>query len=271
MSLGNGTHWRGPLVGSDKAGDGLLEDVPVQYIPWVVGEAGPKFFATEFISAGATFAREWTQTDVGVVAAVTIPQNGNPPGMILTHGVANEGPSVRYLGTEGQGDGMVNLTAGSSSLFMCRLRHSVGVASNDLFVGLMTQVAAHPLLATGLLNVAGVADGVGFHFLDANNGVPTMVAWGTNTAETLVGPPVLAAWGGNVIHTVGARLQHRAGNLADVTWYLDGRRMFGHRMVNAFVGRMTFGLGLIANAAGASVLATHVLVGGRLATPNPAP
>lgn len=257
MSIGRqATHWSGPLEGDDRASGGLFEDISVV----AMGLGRTAIWHRHFLDTGANpLAQDWTTTSV-VGGTVTIPQANQSHMMQLAHGTADQGPSVQAVGTDGPSDAIAAPAANTPSQAVgleFRVRHNTNVATNDAFIGFTTAVAAHPLLAAGTLNTAGVADGVGFHWLDANDGRPVMVAWRANTAETLVNPPtlstsVVAEW-----ETFGIRIDSGATQ-PKLSFYRNHQRVFRHLMSAAFNGRMTICMGLISNAAGAQFQIDYV-------------
>lgn len=266
------THWQGPLYGSDQARGGLFRGMLVDAGQYGI-ERDTILGDPDLNAAGGNlhrwvwqdhfvenrFGEYWTQTNVVAgTASITVEAASTQLG--LSHGTADQGPSVRYLGTVGGGDSICRSASGvpGSWCFETRTRHNVNVTTNDAFVGFMTSAAAHPLQADGTLNLAGVANGVGFHWLAANAGRPLMVAWQTGAAETLLSPPILATDVVTVFREFGVRINGAAAGGAGIEWYLGGRRIHQHRMSAAFSGRMTFGMGLISNVAGAQFHSEYV-------------
>lgn len=256
MTLGRGTHWKGPLLGSDLSGGGLFEDFPAH----LMGSNEVSYWATSFMDH--TLAQYWTQTNL-TAGTATIAQESPSPILSLTHGTVDQGPSVRWLGTDGRGNTIANpFAVNSSCIFETRLLHQTNVATNDAFVGFMgnggagggTSPATHPLVAAGTIDTTNAGEGAGFHWLDANDGRPLMVAWRGNTLETLVNPPTLATDVAATGRYFGVRIDvGSTAASASVSWYVNRRLIFRHRMSAAFAGKMTFTLGLVSNAAGAQL------------------
>jgi hypothetical protein len=251
------THWKGPLLSSHTAGGGLYENFPIQMMSALDAHVS---FVTDF--SDHALATYWTQTNI-VAGTATIAQDGANPSLSLTHGTAAQGPSVRWLGSAGAGNALVNVTTnGNTSLFEARFTIQANVDRDDYFLGFMTSVAAHPLLAgpPGDINLAGVADGAGFHWLDANNGRPILVAWRAGALETLTSPPTLAADANAVARYFGVRLE-RDGTGTSLRYYINRRLVHTHRMSADFSARMTWGVGQVARGAGAQGIVSRLALG----------
>lgn len=272
MSLGRGTHWKGPLLGSDQAGGGLFEDYPAH----LMGSNEVSYWMTSFMDH--TLAQYWTQTNI-VAGTATLAQETAGPILSLTHGVVDQGPSVRWLGTDGRGNTIANpFAAATSCIFETRVLHQTNLTTNDAFVGFFgnggagggASPASHPLVAGGTIDTVNAGEGVGFHWLDANNGVPLMVAWRANTLETLVNPPTLAADVAATGRYFGCRIDTGTPNTnVGVSWYINRRLVFRHRMSGAFAGKFTFVMGLISNAAGAQFNIDRLVMGRAAANASP--
>ena len=260
-----GTHWEGPLLGSENARGGLFRGMNMRATefgtvsdalygdPAATGQNLGRWTWTEqFVEADtiAPTGRYFTLTQI-VAGTVTLAAEQTNHVLNLNHGTADQGPAVRYLGSQGGGDSICRPTTATVTSFECRARHQTNVATNDAFIGFYTSVAAHPLVAAGTLNTAAISQGVGFHWLDANDGRPVLVAWVNNTAETLVNPPTLATDVVGVFREFGVRMTGAITGGPSAEFYVGGLRIFRHQFSAAMTGRMTFGAGLVSNAAGA--------------------
>lgn len=99
MSLGGGTHWRGPLLGSGRAYDGLFEDTPLGSIDRV--RSRYKVYVETFdypIASAATFAGSGaTLTDINVATAPTNAVTGAAPYLLINPGTkADSGSEIQW-------------------------------------------------------------------------------------------------------------------------------------------------------------------------------
>jgi hypothetical protein len=222
MSLGNATHWRGPLLGSDQAGGGLWEDLP---IAGVTGSGG--LILEQWIEAAAArvgaAATHWSLTQVGAAGTVT------PSANFVTLGSAadNTGPSLQYGGTIATGAIYLTGVPGVCAAEFNIDRTGGAATTREMFVGFMTDGETHPVLAAGNIDVGNVADGVGFRFNASDTG--TLIQWDSGVLRTVTGAPTVTIDGN--AHTFGVRIVSNATPRDTVFWYLDGRLVFGFQLV----------------------------------------
>lgn len=219
MSLGNGTHWQGPLRGSDAAAGGLCEDVPAE----LVARRDAMFWWNDFHTEddGLVGATSWVASDIGVaVAAGTGIGVGDLGVLNVDAGTANAtGRQAQLAGTLVSGVGLLALNDtnrnGKFSAWEARLRVTpvtdgvalVGMCAVD--VSLLT--AADPALLA-------MTDGI---FFTIASGVVTPFARrasvnGATTFTTTVA--------NNVFISLGARVRpiSVAAGTGLIEFYVNG-------------------------------------------------
>lgn len=280
MTLGRGTHWKGPLLGAENSGDGLFEDYPAD----VMSQQDTWIWQTSFLdhhgttaAAATTFGAYWVNEFV-VAGTATIAQDTASPILSLTHGVAAQGPFVRWAGTAGgvggagaRGNTITSLIGPSSFFCEATACFQANGTRDDAFLGFCTNAAATPLSVgpPSTVNVAGVPNGIGFHWNNAGaTGIPTLVCWSNGVSQTLTGAPTnLVANVNGVQQYWGVRVDTNAAGTNSASWYVNRRRVFRHLLTTAFTARMTFGLQLVARGAGGQFNISRVALGRRADVP----
>lgn len=270
MPWRDGSHWSGPNLGSANAAGGLFEDAPVA----ALSARACAVFVDDFFECGAArmgaagAGTHYTNTNIvgGTVAAAA----GAVHYLRLSHGTAAQGPSVMFGGTVAtapdiylgsnplQNQGSTAGLTGFAALEF-RVRPTDNTPNSAYFFGFSNVAAAHPLDATGAINVAGLSDGAGFHWTNAGGNVPVMRIWTGGALVTLSSPPTLSAWvpgaaGTGQFRRYGVRIDTspRATTPIDqVSFYVEGQRVFRHQMAAQFGAAMTAVMGATQIGAGA--------------------
>lgn len=277
MSIGKGTHWKGPTLGSDLAGDGLYEDYPIGLM------SNQEVFSwkTDFLDVNGTtnaaatvFASHWTNEFI-VAGTSTVAAGTANPLMSLTHGVAAQGPFIRWSnatagvgGAGARGNTITTLNNPASYLFECGASFQASSTRDDAYIGYVTNVANPPLTAgpPSAIDVANQSDGVGFFWNNAGAGTgrPSLVCWRGGALQTLVNAPTnLIANVDGTQNYYGVRVDLTTGGTTIASWYVNRRRVFRHSLSAAFSVRMTFGAQLVARGAAAQFNLTRVLLARR--------
>lgn len=274
MAVGKGTHWRGPLLGADNAGDGLYEDYPTN----LMGSQEVFSWKTDFLdvigttaAAATVFASNWTNEFI-VAGTATIAANTANPILSLTHGVAAQGPFVRWSnatagvgGAGARGNTITTVLAGGSYLFECGATFQASSTRDDAYIGFVTNGAAPPLTAgpPSAIDVGSVADGIGFFWNNNGGGAtgrPTLVCWRSGALQTLSNPPTnLIANVDGTQNFYGVRVDISPAGTTTARWFVNRRMVFRHQLTAAFSARMTWGAQLVARGAAAQFNITRVL------------
>lgn len=197
MALSSGTHWAGPLLGSDKTGGGIFDDVPFK--EWSELRSRWKLRLEDFDEDMASIAVAnqigWTETAVGVAAGRTmVVDKENGFLNVDADTVANEGTNAQLLGTPSQVTytntnhksigpitSTTTLMANRSLLFECRINflQAVGTAwTNKLVIGWMTtDTALMGAVGGSLIGTIATGGGLFFHIMPAG-----VVSFGTQKA-----------------------------------------------------------------------------------------
>lgn len=276
MSLGRATHFKGPILGSDRAGAGLFEDFPIN----LMSDMDVYCWKTDFMdvigttnAAATVFASNWTHEFI-VAGTATIAADVPTPILSLTHGVAAQGSFVRWAnatagvgGAGSRGNTISSIGASNSYLFEATATFQANTTRDDAFLGFVTNGAAPPLTAgpPSTIDTAGVANGVGFFWNNNGGGAtarPTLVAWTGGALQTLVNPPTNLLQNVNgTLNFYGVRVDvGTATSNVRVRWYINRQQVFQHQMTAAFSARMTFGTQLVARGAGAQWNLSRVLL-----------
>lgn len=273
MSIGSkGTHWKGPLLSSEAAGDGLFEDFPAVY------HSLQDCFVWQTQFLDHTLAQYWTQTNVTAGTAAITQETANPI-LSLTHTVDDQGPSVRWLGTDGRGNTIYNSGASSQNIFEARLTFQLAPTTTDCFIGMIgngaASPAAHPLLGTGQLNLAAILDGMGFHWLNGSSAIPIPVVWANGAAQTLTGFPSFGADTTAQFRLFGCRYEvNAAATSTRLSWFINRRRVFSTALTinsGVFTSRMTFAFGTIRNTSNSQTNLQSLTIGRRNPVTFPIP
>lgn len=201
MAISTGTHWAGPLLGSEKAGGGLFDDVPVAQ--WSELRSRWKMRLEDFDEDMASIAVAnligWTETAVGAAAGRTmVVDKENGFLNVNADATADEGTNAQmngvtsqltYTNTNHKSIGPLTSTttlmANRALLFECRINflQAVGTAwTNKLVIGWMTTDTAMMTAATGALTLA-TGGGLFFHILPT--GVINFVTQRTSTPASV--------------------------------------------------------------------------------------
>lgn len=261
-----GTHWSGSLLGSANAGGGLFEDARPEVLSAQSGAA----YVDDFFECGAARINgtHYTQTNItgGTAAAAGTGEHA----LRLSHNTAAQGPSVMWTGTvntapaiysgfnplQSQGS-TAGLTGFAAIEF--RVRPTDNTPNSAYFFGFTNITAAHPLDAAGAINTGGLTDGAGFHWTSAGGNVPVMRIWVGSALVTLVSPPTLSAWTPGAQPTglfrrYGVRIDtspKSTSPIDQVSFYIDGTRVFRQQLSGQFGSFMTATMGLTQIGAGA--------------------
>lgn len=280
MSIGKGTHWKGPTLGADTAGEGLYEDFPIGLM------SSQEVFSwkTDFLdvigttaAAATVFASHWTN-EIVTGGTATIGGGTAQPILSLTHGVAAQGPFVRWSnatagvgGAGSRGNTITSIAAGSIYMFECGATFQAQSTRDDAYVGFVVNQALPPLAVgpPSSIDVANMSDGVGFWWNNAGTtGRPTLVCWRGGALQTLVNAPTnLIANVDGAHNFYGVRVDTGSDAIPSVTWYVNRRRVFRHKMTAAFSVRMTFGAQLVARGAGAQFNLSRLVMARKTETP----
>ncbi len=161
MALGTGTHWEGPLLGSDRAQGGLCEEMHAD----LVSRRNRWSYFDDFIRADDFTSADWTATQIAANGAVAIqPQHGGV--MRVTSGaVDNDGEGSVQLDFIGPAfpsaadtpDGLTN------RIIAFGARAAISNWSTSTWYIGMGAVDTTFVLATSLIAAVGGDNCVGFH------------------------------------------------------------------------------------------------------------
>ena len=260
MSIGNGTHWKGPLRSGDQAGGGLLEDIPAD----VLAHREESVYFNDFLNADRhlNLTTEWEAVDVGTVTV--------DPSTFIRAGVANgvlrmiadatdgDGNSLQATFPTGgvEGNALVPLAASDpdparSIVFEVKVTHS-DWDDNHWFFGIMEDAAGTAVLDTNG-DMAGSLEYLGFHHNgdDDGDGIPRLVlAGGNNTPETAAAgtgssSSAIAAPTDASSRRFGVRLTGTDG----CEWFVDGKRVARATAASAFTAPLYIAFGAVNNGA----------------------
>lgn len=252
------SHLKGPLYGSDQAAGGLWEDLAVGGMNARHG----RYFYDSCVSN--SLANYWVATNI--VAGTTAMSTA---GIQLTHNVANQGPSIRFVANP-TGPVETNLYLGADpgtndrqniAAIEGRIAKFSGTSTGgDGYFGFGSAAAAHPLDVNGVPTVASIGDGAGWIWTATNT--PTPVLWDNGTVRTLpsVGTmPVLANTGMATSNIYGVRIVTTNLPRDIVSWYVNGRRVLttspGATATGQFLAPMTAYFGIVHEAGAAQTFA----------------
>ena len=257
MAIGTGSHWSGPLYGSDNAGGGLYDDLPIE----IQNRRFRSYVFYDFTDllqddTGAT--NLWTTTALVASTApaiITSPVNNGGFLRVTSDGVDAQGlgsfqtsVSTMLVSTAAQADGTSKRVISMGT----RLKVSDWSAS-DWFWGL-ADFDTTLMGTTGLLLTTGADNFVGFHHIvdavaqggitgpdgndvrlaSAGTAVANYQATLLSAAQVPKAVPTDAAIDGVVVE-LGLRL---IGNNV-VEYYVDGRLRHRRLMSNAFAASLT--------------------------------
>lgn len=249
MAIGTGSHWKNPLLGSDAAGEGLYEEVPVD----VLSRSVRSTWFNDFIFGDDFQSTSWTTTQIAANGTAALDNSGTRSNgfILITSGaVNNDGVGGTRLNIAEWGpSSSASIDGLTKRVISCGARFSVSdYSSSDWIFGLFQPGANSIIDATGA--VVTSTDGVGWHHIgeattqggqigpDGNN--VRMVSWGTalaNYATTYasagnvapVALPTDAAIDGTLVD-YGFKI---IGN-QDVEFYRNGRLIHRRRQANVF-------------------------------------
>jgi len=252
MTLGRGSHWEGPQLGSDRSGGGLFEDHLID----TINNAHGTVFVDDFIESRA--ATYWTTTLLAAAGTVTYGDSI----VTLSHNVANQGPSIRLFGTTYLGN-TYRGGPGSSCAVEATMIRTQPAGNSDFFFGLMSSVNAHPLDVAGVPTVATIDSGAGFRWVASATTVLTQ--WDAGVLRTLTNLPTdLPAQAQNVSNRYGVRIDTTPSSVDIVSWYINRRRVFSHRLPAAapqFGTSMTPAFGLVCEAGAPTYIIDYCITG----------
>lgn len=255
-TLTNGaSHLKGPLFGSDQAAGGLWEDLAIDAMSARHG----RFFRDSCVSN--SLANYWVATNL--VAGTTAM---SASGISLTHNVANQGPSIRFVANPtgpveaALYNGLPNEVVAIEARFSKTSGTSTG---GDGYFGFGTAAAAHPIDVNGVPTVASIADGAGWIWAGTNTPIP--VLWDNSTVRTLatVTTPIVPNTGFAASNVYGVRIVTNGSLTAPrdtVSWYVNGRKVLttrpGATAAGQFSTTMTAYFGIVYEAGAAQ---TYIL------------
>jgi hypothetical protein len=197
---GLGTHWKGPLLASSNAGDGLFDDIPIGVVDRM--RSPYACYYEDFSSASSITNWEsagWTETAVGTAASRSIAYSGQQRALIINADtVADEGTSSQYNSTSG--GPRIHLLYGVTStatlmdnqelIWATRISFLVGDGStfdSKALLGWFVTDTALMTPSTGALAIAS-GGGIGFHISGDAGGTSTgsidAVVQGTTSATS---------------------------------------------------------------------------------------
>lgn len=257
MALGTGTHWEGPLLGSDKAQGGLCEEVPAD----IQSRRHRSALFYDFIDANDDATLAVTTLTAGTAVIVGPTTNGIL--RLTTGAVADQGlgsvqfslDAAAYLSasTTDSSDGLPNRLIS----FGCRASLA-DWSDNDWFIGL-AGTDTTLMASTGALTTVGFDNGVGFRHLVADGNDLGFVSAGAAVANIEVTlfsaaqvPRVAPANAGvdAVFHEFGITID----GTQNIAFYINGVLRHRRRMANALAAAMTPSLTLISGTGVANTM-----------------
>jgi len=195
MGLGNATHWKGPLLGSDQAGAGLYEDVSADIFSytqsnWVVCIDD---FWYDIADIATMETLGWTETAVGTAASRTNIVNKEARYLLINGDtVADEGSSLQAnaavsaaatgpaFKSIGPLTSTTTLMDGQGILFEARINllNAVGTFNSKFVIGWAVTDTAMMTASTGAVALA-TGGGIIFHAGEDGN-----LMFGTQSTST---------------------------------------------------------------------------------------
>jgi hypothetical protein len=211
----SGTHFEGPILGSDRSGGGLWDDLPIICSNVASAHVLINDFQTQFDEDDMVFT-QLTGSGTGDIIA-------DAPGgqyQIASETINQGCGSLQFTGAETAAEGLGVPTAGRIIAFEARVKFS-DVDNADWFVGL-GETDTTFIEAAGTLAANGADNHIGFHHLLADAGIPDLSYAGTAVANiadaTRVGK-ITAALSDATWYRFGVRLE----GTTRMQWFLDGK------------------------------------------------
>jgi len=255
MSRNTGTHFQGPIFGSDRAGGGLLDGVPAE----VLANREESIYFNDFLNAqkDLNLTTEWEAVDVGTVTVnpSTFIQSGVAHGVLRLIADATDGDGNCLQTTFPTGGVEGNALVPLANRTICaefKVTHS-DWSANHWFLGIMEDAATNALLDTNG-DMAGSLEYLGFHHNGDDDGdaIPKLVLAGGNNTEVTTSASVrsISAFTDATYVRLGVKLT--GTTVCD--WYVDGVRRGGATAASAFTAPLYVAIGAVNNGAVADTM-----------------
>jgi hypothetical protein len=268
MSFGKGTHWKGPILGSDLSGGGVFEDHPTGLVDQFRSPYKQYLETFDGLASGVTTDLEgvgWTETAVGTAASRTWAYDHAQGCLIINADtVADEGTSAQFNGTLaaaklshqhrllGPVVSTSTLMDNRELIWATRISFLVGNGStydSKALLGWFVTDTGLMTAATGALAIA-TGGGIGFHISGDAGGTSTgsidCVTQGT-TAAISIASGVSVTTAGTTFDTAGwidlafrARWKDADAGTGLVDFYVNGRKVATQESNNPMRSTQTY-------------------------------